>query len=66
MWLLIVFPIIFTVLSISVFWTHSRGAPWVPTTMNMVHKMLTVAEVGPDDLVYDSGLWGWAHDRHRS
>jgi SAM-dependent methyltransferase len=41
------------VLSIS--WTSARGAPWVPTSMKMVHKMLTMAEVGPGDLVYDLG-----------
>jgi 16S rRNA A1518/A1519 N6-dimethyltransferase RsmA/KsgA/DIM1 with predicted DNA glycosylase/AP lyase activity len=36
-------------------WTHWRGAPWAPTPMSMVHKMLQMAEVGPDDLVYDLG-----------
>jgi SAM-dependent methyltransferase len=36
-------------------WTSSRGAPWSPTPMSKVHKMLTMAEVGPDDLVYDLG-----------
>jgi len=43
------------VLVISMIWTNSRGAPWVPTPMSMVHEMLTMAEVGPDDLVYDLG-----------
>jgi len=27
----------------------------VPTPMSMVHEMLTMAEVGPDDLIYDLG-----------
>jgi len=27
----------------------------VPTPMSMVHEMLTMAKVGPDDLVYDLG-----------
>lgn len=36
-------------------WTNSRGAPWVPTPMSMVHEMLTMAEVNPDDIVYDLG-----------
>ena len=27
----------------------------MPTPMSMVHEMLTMAEVGPDDLVYDLG-----------
>ena len=49
---LIIFLII---LVISMIWTNSRGAPWVPTPMSMVHKMLQMAEVRPDDLVYDLG-----------
>jgi len=52
---LIVLLIILIILVISIIWTNSRGAPWVPTPMSMVHKMLTMAEVGPDDLVYDLG-----------
>jgi len=47
--------IILIILVISIIWTNSRGAPWVPTPMSMVHEMLTMAEVGPDDLVYDLG-----------
>jgi len=47
--------IVLVVLVISMIWTNSRGAPWVPTPMSMVHGMLTMAEVGPDDLVYDLG-----------
>jgi SAM-dependent methyltransferase len=42
-------------LMIWVTWTHSRGAPWSPTPMSEVHKMLEMAGVGPDDLVYDLG-----------
>ena len=29
--------------------------PYVPTPDRVVHEMLTLAEVGPDDLVYDLG-----------
>lgn len=47
--------IILIVLVISIIWTNSRGAPWVPTPMSMVHEMLTMAEVGPNDVVYDLG-----------
>jgi predicted RNA methylase len=36
-------------------WTGARGAPWVPTSLKKVRKMLTMAEVGPGDLVYDLG-----------
>lgn len=47
--------IILIIMVISIIWTNSRGAPWVPTPMSMVHEMLTMAEVGLDDLVYDLG-----------
>jgi SAM-dependent methyltransferase len=40
---------------IHVLWTHRVGAPWVPTPMSKVHKMLRLAGVGPGDLVYDLG-----------
>ena len=50
--ILLVLGIMFTV---SISWTQLVGAPWVPTTMPMVNKMLTMAEVGPDDVVYDLG-----------
>ena len=31
------------------------GAPWVPTQMGNVRKMLSIAEVKPGDIVYDLG-----------
>ena len=31
------------------------GAPWVPTAMNNVRKMLSIAEVKPNEIVYDLG-----------
>lgn len=40
---------------ISVLWTNRTGAPWVPTPMSKVHRMLQMAGVGPGDLVYDLG-----------
>jgi SAM-dependent methyltransferase len=43
------------ILLISIVWTNFYGAPWVPTSMKMVHTMLTIAEVGPEDLLYDLG-----------
>ena len=49
------FLIVPLVLVASVVWPGVRGAPWVPTSMGMVRKMLTMAEVGPGDLVYDLG-----------
>lgn len=55
MWFAILILIIFLVFVISVSWTDRHGAPWLPTTMSTVRKMLTMAEVGPDDVVYDLG-----------
>jgi SAM-dependent methyltransferase len=40
---------------ISVIWPNAVGAPWVPTSMENVHKMLTLADVKPGDTVYDLG-----------
>lgn len=54
-WILPLLIILLVVLLLSLVWTHSLGAPWVPTPMKLVHKMLRLAEVGPDDLVYDLG-----------
>jgi len=47
--------VVLIILAISISWTISRGAPWVPTSMKMVHKMLKLAEVKPDELIYDLG-----------
>ena len=43
------------ILLISISWTHILGAPWLPTSLRIVNKMLLLANVGPDDLVYDLG-----------
>jgi SAM-dependent methyltransferase len=55
MWLMDLGMILGVTLTASIVWTYFRGAPWVPTSMKMVHKMLKLAEVGPDDIVYDLG-----------
>ena len=55
MWLLVAGIILVVVAVTSISWTHFRGAQWVPTSMGTVNKMLTIADVGPDDLVYDLG-----------
>jgi SAM-dependent methyltransferase len=47
--------IVALILFISIVWTHFLGAPWVPSSMNMVNKMLKLAEVRPGDMVYDLG-----------
>ena len=46
---------VFMLIAISASWTRCRGAPWTPTSMGMVHTMLSMADVGPDDLLYDLG-----------
>ncbi len=55
MWLAAIACCLMAILILSVSWTDVRGAPWVPTSMRMVRRMLTLAEVGPDDVVYDLG-----------
>ncbi len=40
---------------ISLYWTRTVGGPWVPSSMQMVRRMLEMAEVGPKDVVYDLG-----------
>ena len=39
----------------SILWTGFFGAPWVPTPMDSVHKMLRLADIQPNDLIYDLG-----------
>ena len=56
MWLaLYIFAILVLFFSTSILWSELVGAIWVPTPWVTVHDMLKLAEVGPDDLVYDLG-----------
>lgn len=55
MWAINTLLLLLLALTISFLWTSILGAPWVPTSMKMVHKMLSMAEVGHEDLVYDLG-----------
>ena len=36
-------------------WPSAIGAPWIPTPMKKARTMLELAEVGPQDIVYDIG-----------
>lgn len=47
--------ILVVLLAISLVWTHPRGAPYVPSSMNTVRQMLDLADVKPDEVVYDLG-----------
>ncbi len=48
-----VLPLLLVVLSL--YWTRIVGGPWVPSSMQMVNRMMEMAEVGPGDVVYDLG-----------
>ncbi len=50
-----ILAILIIVIVISIFLADFFGAPWVPTPRKLVPRMLTLAEVGPDDVVYDLG-----------
>jgi SAM-dependent methyltransferase len=52
---LIISIILIVILAISLVWTHPWGAPWVPSSLTSVQQMLDLAEVKPDELVYDLG-----------
>ena len=53
--ILIVFIILYALAMIWIFWTKPRGAPWVITPLAKVRKMLELADVRPQDKVYDLG-----------
>jgi len=40
---------------VSLYWTRMVGGPWVPSSMQVVNRMIEMAEVGPGDVVYDLG-----------
>lgn len=52
---LIISIILAVALLVSLVWTNAWGAPWVPSSMATVHKMLDLAEVKPGEVVYDLG-----------
>lgn len=55
MWMIDLSVVLLIIVLISITWPNFKGAPWVPTSIKMVHKMLSLAEVGPEDIVYDLG-----------
>ena len=44
-----------TIVVFSISWPNIKGAPWVPTRMKKVRKMLTMADIKPGDVIYDLG-----------
>jgi predicted RNA methylase len=55
MWLFNNLTLQAALLKISILWPNKYSAPWVPSSMEVVHRMLQLADVGPEDLVYDLG-----------
>jgi len=53
--LLIISIILVVALLVSLIWTNTKGAPWVPSSMSAVHQMLELADIKPDEVVYDLG-----------
>ncbi len=52
---LTIFFIFLLFVVVSILWTNYLGAPWAPTSLSKINTMLTMAEVGENDLVYDLG-----------
>jgi len=50
-----VFPIGFLIFEIWRMWTHPFGVEWVPSPQRIVDRMLQLARVKKDDVVYDLG-----------
>jgi predicted RNA methylase len=55
MWIFPVAIAILFVLILSLIWTHPHGGPWIPSSRKAVRQMLDLAEIKPDELVYDLG-----------
>ena len=55
MWFFAVVSALGTLAIVSILWPGLRGAPWYPTSLRTVRKMLDLAKVGPGDVVYDLG-----------
>ncbi|NHJ06193.1 MAG: SAM-dependent methyltransferase [Candidatus Heimdallarchaeota archaeon] len=51
----LVIVLVGTIILFSISWPNIRGAPWVPTRMKKVQKMLTLANIQPGELIYDLG-----------
>lgn len=43
------------IIGFSLLWSLIKGAPWFPTRMKKLRRMLTLAKIQPDEVVYDLG-----------
>ncbi len=55
MQILAILGLVFVIYIIWKYWALCVGAGYDPTPMDKVHKMLKLAQVEPDDIVYDLG-----------
>ena len=39
----------------SLVWTNAKGAPWVPTSRQVIRRMLEMADLRPGELLFDLG-----------
>jgi SAM-dependent methyltransferase len=53
--LFLVLLVVAIIVLLSMAWTQLRGAPWLPTPLGKVKKMLTLAELQPGEFLYDLG-----------
>ena len=53
--IVVTFIIIGIIVVIFISWSHIKGAPWIPTRMKKVREMLTLADIQPDEVLYDLG-----------
>lgn len=49
------FLIVALVVALSIFLPGAIGAPWVPTSRGVVRRMLVMADVRPEEVLYDLG-----------
>jgi len=54
-WIATLLAIAITVIILSIAWSGVAGAPWLPSARHRVRRMLELAEVQPEDVVYDLG-----------
>jgi hypothetical protein len=50
-----IFIIAIFIIVVWIMWSSLIGAGFEPTSMNRVKKMLDIAEIGPEDVLYDLG-----------
>jgi precorrin-6B methylase 2 len=52
---LILLVMVLIILLVSIIWPILIGSPWTPSSKRAIRKMLDMAEVGPEDTLFDLG-----------